>query len=525
MNYKVLYRKYRPNDFENLVGQEYTSKILRNSIINNKIAHAYIFAGPRGTGKTSTAKIFAKSVNCLNPIDGEACGKCDNCLNFDTSTDIIEIDAASNNGVDQIREITNNVKLSPSMYKYKVYIIDEVHMLSQSAFNALLLTLEEPPSHVIFILATTNIENVPITIISRCQRYDFKKISNEEIINRMKYICDQEKIEYDEEGLAEIAFIADGGLRDALSLLDQISKNGIKISQELVIKEAGSVSLKNIEDLVENLELNKCQEIIKQIEEYRNMSLDYKLIVKKIISTCLKNTRNIVENSYQQRLSVDEYKKLVMELTDCLNKMNINVDPYLLIEMIILSYMKNNPNLENNTDKNISREIIETKNSNKSDENFKNISREIFLESESKGKIKIHNCLAMANKQEKNLLTKKWKSFIDETDNLSIKNNIIDSVVAVASEKIFIICVDLQASVSELLENIVNIKEEFNKMNDSEYDIWVITNSEWRSISKKYIEDIKNGIKYEIMDEIEENNDELEKLANNVFSTDKIEIK
>jgi hypothetical protein len=181
--------------------------------------------------------------------------------------------------------------------------------------------------------------------------------------------------------------------------------------------------------------------------------------------------------------------------------------------------------LENNTDKNISREIIETKNSNKSDENLKNISREIFLKSESKGKIKIHNCLAMANKQEKNLLTKKWKSFIDETDNLSIKNNIIDSVVAVASEKIFIICVDLQASVSELLENIVNIKEEFNKMNDSEYDIWVITNSEWKSISKKYIEDIKNGIKYEIMDEIEENNDELEKLANNVFSTDKIEIK
>ncbi len=207
MNYKVLYRKYRPDDFDNLVGQDAVKTILQNSIINNKIAHAYIFAGPRGTGKTSAAKIFAKIINCLDNKNGKACGKCINCENFATNTDIIEIDAASNNGVDQIREITNNVKLAPTMSKYKVYIIDEVHMLSQSAFNALLLTLEEPPQHVIFILATTNIESVPITILSRCQRFDFKKINNEEIVKRLEYVVKEEKIKIDAEALEEIAYI------------------------------------------------------------------------------------------------------------------------------------------------------------------------------------------------------------------------------------------------------------------------------------------------------------------------------
>ena len=167
MEYKVLYRKYRPDCFKNIIGQDYTIKMLQNAIIHNQISHAYLFTGPRGTGKTSTAKVFAKTINCQHIENGEACGKCSSCLSFDSSPDIIEIDAASNNGVDDIRELINNVKIAPTEGKYKIYIIDEVHMMTSSAFNALLLTLEEPPSHAIFIMATTNVESVPITILSR----------------------------------------------------------------------------------------------------------------------------------------------------------------------------------------------------------------------------------------------------------------------------------------------------------------------------------------------------------------------
>ena len=256
LNYKVLYRKYRPSKFEEVVGQESVKKILKNSIIQNKIAHSYIFSGPRGTGKTSMAKIFSKAINCLNNVNGEACGKCINCMSFINNPDILEIDAASNNGVDQIREITNNVKLAPTMYKYKVYIVDEVHMLSQSAFNALLLTLEEPPAHVIFIFATTNVENIPITILSRCQRFDFKKIGEQDIINNLKKICEKEKIEIDNEALQEIAYVSDGGMRDALSLLDQISKETKNIRSSDVINCVGAVSQKKVDKLLEYIEYN-----------------------------------------------------------------------------------------------------------------------------------------------------------------------------------------------------------------------------------------------------------------------------
>ena len=200
-DYKVLYRKYRPFSFDEVIGQKYSIKMLKNAVINNKISHAYIFTGPRGTGKTSTAKIFARTINCENPESGIPCGKCYSCLNASNSADIIEIDAASNNGVDEVRELINNVKVAPSFSKYKVYIIDEVHMLSKSAFNALLLTLEEPPSHVVFILATTNIESVPITILSRCQRYDFKKNSIDIMTSHLKWVASKEKINIKDQAI------------------------------------------------------------------------------------------------------------------------------------------------------------------------------------------------------------------------------------------------------------------------------------------------------------------------------------
>ena len=223
MAYISLYRKYRPKKFEDVVGQEVVVKILKNSIKENKIAHAYIFAGPRGVGKTSIAKIFSKAVNCLNPIYGDLCENCDVCSNdTDNEIDIIEIDAASNNGVDEIREIRNSIKLMPTRLKYKVYIIDEVHMLSISAFNALLKTLEEPPSHAIFILATTEVNKIPSTVISRCQKFDFEKITPKLIEKQLNKILELENKINSDKIVKLIDKISEGGIRDAINLLDQI---------------------------------------------------------------------------------------------------------------------------------------------------------------------------------------------------------------------------------------------------------------------------------------------------------------
>lgn len=222
MAYTALYRKYRPTNFSSIVGQDVIVDILKNSIINNKVSHAYLFTGPRGTGKTSTAKILAHAVNCLN-FTNDICGECSICKSLDLNdNDIVEIDAASNNGVDEIRSLRDNVNLMPAFCKYKIYIIDEVHMLSTGAFNALLKTLEEPPSHVIFILATTEPNKIPLTILSRCQRFDFNKINMNDLVSRLKYIVNEEGRVVSDNILEQIAKISDGGLRDAINLLDQV---------------------------------------------------------------------------------------------------------------------------------------------------------------------------------------------------------------------------------------------------------------------------------------------------------------
>ena len=249
MQHQALYRKWRPQTFSDVCGQEHITSILEYETENNKFSHAYLFCGSRGTGKTTCAKILAKAVNCESPVNGNPCNKCAACRSIDmgTATDVLEMDAASNNGVDNIRDIRDEVVYSPTALKYRVYIVDEVHMLSLSAFNALLKTLEEPPEHAVFILATTELHKLPTTIVSRCQRYDFRRIATETLVDRLAYISDNEGIEYTKEALRIIARMAQGGMRDAISLLELCAGNRQKITAELVNDSLGTGGRENAE--------------------------------------------------------------------------------------------------------------------------------------------------------------------------------------------------------------------------------------------------------------------------------------
>ncbi len=525
MSYKVLYRKYRPESFDSLVGQENIVRILRNAIVNNKLSHAYIFSGPRGTGKTSSAKIFAKSVNCLSEDKEKLpCGVCVNCINADTTSDIIEIDAASNNGVDEIREIINNIKLTPNMLKYKVYIIDEVHMLSQSAFNALLLTLEEPPSHVIFILATTNIESVPITILSRCQRFDFKKITINDIENRLKYICKEENIKITDEALKEIAYLSDGGLRDSLSLLDQLSKENTEISIENVSNTVGNVSKQNLNLIIDMLEKNDTEGVINKINDLSNSSVDSKVFIKGLIETCVKRVKNIILNKDYVRLNIDEYKKLVIELTDCMNKINVNVNVFSLILVILLSYIDSKIDIKKEiispvenlevTKKEVSKAPT---NENKDINNTKNY--DVYNENR---KIRMNNCFVNASKEEKIIETSIWNEIKEEIDS-KLKGLIIDSEVVISSKEILTLKIERESEL-KLIESSHDLIEEFyvdfSKKNKK---LLFVTKEEWKNYSEEYIKNLKNGIKYNYIEEISINKDELDTIANSIFDADTIE--
>lgn len=292
MSYKALYREFRPIQFKDLVGQEHISTILKNQIVNDRIGHAYLFSGIRGTGKTTIAKIFARAVNCLNPHDGEPCNECEVCkaiLN-ENLTDVVEIDAASNNGVDNIRDITEEVMYFPTKAKYKVYIIDEVHMLSTGAFNALLKTLEEPPQHVKFILATTEPNKLPATILSRCQRFDFRRINNVDVVKRLKEILNVINKKADDNALKMIAEASEGAMRDAISILDRCVSDSDNITVDYVSKLIGLPNGLEILDLIESIHNKEVEKVLSATDNL----LDNGKNINIILSEMIKHLQNIL---------------------------------------------------------------------------------------------------------------------------------------------------------------------------------------------------------------------------------------
>ncbi len=369
MSYMALYRKFRPGEFEDVKGQDHISQTLQNQIKANRIGHAYLFCGTRGTGKTSVAKIFAKAVNCERPLNGSPCGECETCraISEGRSMNVIEIDAASNNGVDNIREIREEVAYRPTEGKYKVYIIDEVHMLSIGAFNALLKTLEEPPEYVIFILATTEAHKIPITILSRCQRYDFKRISIDTISQRLLDLMEREQVEVEERAIRYIAKAADGSMRDALSLLDQCIAFylGQKLTYDHVLEVLGAVDTEVFSRLLREIisrdvgkVLKSVEELVMQGRELGQLTTDFTWYLRNLLlAKSSDNMEDVLDVSSENLVQLKEEAQLIENDTliryirifsELSNQLKYATQKRVLLEVALIKLCK--PSMEVNQD-------------------------------------------------------------------------------------------------------------------------------------------------------------------------------
>lgn len=548
MSYVALYRKYRPNNFNDLIGQNAVTSIIKNEILNNKVSHAYLFSGPRGTGKTSAAKIIAKMVNCHNlSPDGVPCGTCSSCLNFYNSSDVVEIDAASNNGVDEIRELRDKVNLVPTYGKYKVYIIDEVHMLTNQAFNALLKTLEEPPKHIIFILATTEFSKIPDTVVSRCQKFQFSRFSTNEIVERLVYIASKENISIDREILVEIARLSNGGLRDAINIFDQfISYSGVDSKKSLndLYLLNGVVSLDEMLCLLDFIIEKKLDKILSFVNDITKTGKDmghfledFSFLIKNVY--LLKNDIDLFDEvfkgktkalmKFSNNFSSDFLYNTIFSLNELVNQLrNSNFSSILLTMFFInlsLNYSSSSVDVDfsdkevvNNdvgsNDKNISftnNNIIENI-ENKTDSKFNIQSLSLELK-----KIRINNAFATASKEYKENFLKNWKIAVS-SDNIDplIKSIISDLDVLVVGENDVIFAVKYDS----LLERVYNHFDQIKKIIDSsfekEYRIVFIDLDEWKYEKDKYILNIKSGKNYVYIDE----NDRNKKCGNDIKKDD-----
>lgn len=542
--YHALYRKYRPKDFDSVVGQEHLVRTLKNAVRNSSFCHAYMFFGPRGTGKTTLSKIFARAINCLNPVDGNACDTCANCIHSSEKecVDIIEIDAASNNGVDEIRELKNKISLVPAQLNFKVYIIDEVHMLSLGAFNALLKTLEEPPEHAVFILATTDPQKVPETIISRCQCFSFKRISEKSIVDRLKYICSIEHIDIDDDTLMEIALASEGGMRDALGLLDKLrSFTDGKITTNDFVELNGLITRSDLSLFVDCIMEGDSSRILKLIASYNDSGKNIIQIVLQVMNYL----RDILVSHYTNNTDCSYNIEASIQLINLINEKMFDIkksgNPNVFVEMLILKFIND---YVLNT-KIISREIIsdtshsenvkmilESENE-KSEEFYEKVSS--FNNSDSVEKVslpknlivtpvsdnvettiienlfdimkaRVNNTLALADKKILKSVINDMNVFNEYTfdENIGyIACSLLDAKVRAASTDSIIISYDYDSIVKQNLLNLDKITSVFNQLTNSNKKLAIITDDEWEFEKSRYIKSLKDGKSYSIIEEPE----------------------
>lgn len=522
MAYQALYRKYRPIDFSDVVGQEVVVQTLKNALKNSKTSHAYMFSGPRGTGKTTIAKIFAKDINCLEPKNGVCCGKCKNCLAISSNecTDIIEIDAASNNGVDEIREIRNKINLVPSELKYKVYIIDEVHMLSIGAFNALLKTLEEPPEHIIFILATTDPHKVPITIVSRCQCFEFKRISESAIVERLKYVCEQEKIDVDDDVLQKIAKISEGGMRDSLGILDKVSSYCTdKITLDIFNKVNGIVNKDYLENFILLVYQKNILEIINTIDDLYNSGKDFVIFAQDLIEL-LRDKMIKFYLKEKEEFPIDFIVKFIEQLNKLLihsrsvGKVKILFETSLLefvgdisLKTEIMEEKENIPVVkkEESAEKPVEKEIKNTDNQKNEVKSKAPVENNTLKEEELLDKYNEYASLIINNTfatAQKDLLNQVKSEFLQLNDFVLDKSYgaaacyLIDSEIRAVGNEFMILTCNYESVLERGINLLKVIEELIGKLTNSHYKVAIITEDMWKKEREQFIKIKTAGEKY-----------------------------